>query len=79
MADVLGLTVQNVQITERTVANPLGGGTMRQKVVTYYIGGHGPFEATFPLDNYTAAAVQKAINAEVATLRGILTATAGAQ
>jgi hypothetical protein len=75
--DALGLTIQNVQVTERTVANPLGGGTMRQKVITYYIGGHGPFEATFAIKDYTAAAVQAAMNSEVQTLRGILTAAAG--
>lgn len=41
------------------------------KVVTFMVGTHGPFTLTYKQDEYNQARVEKDIQAEVDTLRGI--------
>jgi hypothetical protein len=44
---------------------------IRNKVVTFSVGTHGPFNLNYAAADYNAAKVQADMNAEVATLRAI--------
>lgn len=69
--DPMGLKVSNIRVSTALVANPRGGGAIKQYSVSYQIGGHGPFTDTYTQAEYSEAAVKAGINKEIATLRGV--------
>ena len=71
MADPDGLDVTNLKITTWLAPLPTGGPPVKQNVVTYNVGPHGPFEDCYAPAQFTEANVKQAITQQVQKVRAI--------
>lgn len=69
MADPL--TTQIISVTQSASLDSQGN-VVPQVIVSYKIGGHGPFTAAFPAASFSAAAAQQVINQRAAEINQLV-------
>jgi hypothetical protein len=68
---VLDPLINSIQVKDQVGFDPNTLLPLRNKVVTFRVGTQGPFTLAYTYDRYSAAQMEKDINAEVETLRKI--------